>query len=296
VIRASVGSRIVGSMSGSPFRDRRVPPDEVRRIVKRAAELAMVHADDGAGEALTDEELARRLHELGVPAEIARRAMEPDAPAQRAKAPDGSTRVTREAELDGMIPPERHEEIAEAISDAMGMAGRVSVVGNKITWVPGGVLVEPCVTVRSKGGRTHVEYVETLANRGQLLVGFGTLAALSGTIAGGVATGAGVAIAKAFEISAQQGGTAVLVLAGLLGIGAAAASGAGFLRLFERRVETRSAFADSVMARVVSAARAAVDSPDSETSAMSVRVEADDATAEDAEIDASAPSERVARE
>jgi len=273
-------------MSGSPFRERRIPPEEVRQIVKRAAELAMVDAAAiDSGEALSETELVERLAQLGVPSSVTRRALvattTPTEPAA-----DGSLRVVREVELDGMIPPARHEDLADAIAAAMGMPGRVSVVGNKLTWTPGGALAEPAITVHSKDGRTRVHYTETLANRGQRLFGFGTIAGLGGLVAVGAGSVAGVALAKAAEISAQQGGTTVFATAAIVGVAGAVASFVGLQRAFERRAKTRSAFADTVMARVVTAARRAI-----EASPLQVRVGADlddTATVDSATSDATA--------
>lgn len=263
-------------MSGAPFRERQLAPDEVRRVVKRAMELAMVDAAAAeGGAAMTEAELARRLSELGVPADLAARAME--APLRAAEpAADGAIRVVREVDVEGMISTERHEEIADAISTAMKLPGRVSVVGNKLSWVPGGLLTEPAVTVHSKNGRTRVRYVETLANRGQQTLGFGTLALFAGFFAGAMASIAMVAIAKAMAIGPREGGPAVFALSALVAVVAAIAVMVGLRRVVARRAETRSAFADEVIAQVATAARAAA------TSQPRLRVEAEpDAALED---------------
>jgi hypothetical protein len=234
----------------------------VQRVVKRAAELAMISpAADQAGTALTAAELEQRLAELGIPSEIAKRAMEPAAPAVAPSA-DGAIRVVREIEIDGMVPAERFEEIADAIASAMKMAGRTSAVGNKLTWTPGGMLLEPSLTVHSKNGRTLVRYVETLANRGQTLIGFGTLAGFAGMIVGTMSSVAGVAIAKGAEISAAQGGPVVLGTGVALGLAAAVGSFIGLKRMLAHRSEVRSRFAEEVLNQVGKAVReCAVSSP-----------------------------------
>jgi hypothetical protein len=52
-------------MSESAFRERRIPPDEVRKIVERASKLsALEPAEAGVGQALTEAELEQRLGDL----------------------------------------------------------------------------------------------------------------------------------------------------------------------------------------------------------------------------------------
>ncbi len=269
-------------MSGAPFRERQLAPDEVRRIVKRAMELAMVDSAEAEGSsAMTEAELARRLSELGVPAEIAARAME--APLRAAEpAADGATRIVREVDIEGVVTTERHEDIADAISAAMKQPGRVSVVGNKLSWVPGGLLTEPAVTVHSKNGRTRILYVETLANRGQQTIGFATLALFAGLFAGALSSVPLIVIAKAMAIGPREGGPAVFAISALVALVAAIAIMVGLRRVTARRAETRSAFADEVIAHVATATRAAA------TSEPRLRIKAEaepDAALEDGEVE-----------
>lgn len=247
-------------MSDSPFRERRVPPEEVQRILKRAAELALLDpAAEKLGEALTTAELEARLLALGISPEVARRAMEPPPPPHELpRAPDGAVRIERELQIDGMLSPDHFEEIAELINAAMKIPGRTSAVGNKLTWSPTGLGLEPSVTVHAKDGVTTIRYVETLAHRGQMAIGFGTLAALGGIMAGAVGSAVGVGIAKTLEISQASGAPVVLGVGVLLGVGTAVSSFFGLRRLVAHRAQTRAAFADELVARVGQAVTASL--------------------------------------
>lgn len=271
-----------------PFRARRIPPDEVRRIVRRASDLAAIDAAaQDAGPPLTEAELSQKLTELGISKEIVDRAMKPIEPSAQ-EAGDGAVRVVREIEIEGMLPPERHEEIADVISAAMKMQGRVSAVGNKLTWVPSGILTEPTMTVHSKDGRTRIRYVETISNRGQATLGFATLGGFAGIIAGGLGMGGAVAIAKAAEITSAQGGPAVIAASVAIGVGAAVASFFGLRKAAKSRAEARAAFAEEVVARVVTAARNAIADEKKARVAPSLRVEAADAGEAEREAEAAA--------
>ena len=129
----------------------------------------------------------------------------------------------------------------------MGASGRLSAVGNKLTWVPGGMLTEPAVTVHSKNGVTRVHYIESLANRGQRIVGFTTLGALCGLINGGLAA----------SISAKFAGAAAGMAIGVV-VGLVAVLGVVLLLrgAFAKRARTRNSFAERVVAQVVAAVRA----------------------------------------
>jgi hypothetical protein len=236
-------------MSDQPFRERRIPPEEVQRVVQRALELAAKDAKSTEGKALTGAELEARLHELGVSPEIARIALEPKA-TPIVPAAGGVIRVEREVELEGALSPEHFERIADAIQVVMKMPGRVSAVGNKLTWTPGGAMLEPSVTVHAKDGRTVIRYFETLGNSGQLKVGFGVLSGIAALGSGTTVTLAGVAIAKAADVSKASGVPLVLGLGALFAVTTAIGSFLALRRSFARRSEGRSRFADEVVVRV----------------------------------------------
>lgn len=278
-------------MSDQPFRERRVPPEEVQRILQRALELSAMDSTASSGKALTGAELEARLHELGISPDIARRALEPK-PATIAPSADGVIRIEREIELEGMLSPEAFEPIADAIQAVMGGPGRISAVGNRLTWTPGGASLEPSVTVHAKDGHTSIRYVETLANRVQLKVGFGFLAGVSALVTSMTVFLAGAALGKAAGVSAASGVPIVLGTAAVLGIAAATGSIFGLKRSFARRVESRSRFADEVLVRVsatvktslaASAMRARVETRESARAEPSSEIE--QAEAEEAEVE-----------
>jgi hypothetical protein len=273
-------------MSDTPFRERRIPPDEVQRIVKRAADLSLLNpADNERGEALTKAELEQRLADLGISPDVAQRAMEPP-PGEVSRGPDGWIRVQRELELDGMLSPDHFEQIAEVIQAAMKMPGRISAVGNKLVWTPSGLASEPSVTVHAKDGVTTIRYVETLANRGQMTIGFGTLASLGGLLGGAVSTSAGVGIAKALEISKSTGAPLVLAIGALMGVATAVGSFVGLRRLVAKRQQTRSAFADELLAHVGAAVNAAM-----QKTRVKARIETSEETSSAAELEAQEEAE-----
>ena len=242
-------------MSSDPFRERIIAPEEVRRIIKNAADLAAIAPVSSEG--LTETQLLDRLTALGISTDVARRAIDGSSLRPPVTA-DGITRVVREVELEGMVSPEKHEEIADAISQAMRMQGRVSVVGNKLTWTPNDRRTEPSVTIHVKDGRTAIRYVETLANSGQLTFGFGTLAGLAGLLSGALATVALVALCKALDITRAAGATWVVMGSVIVGIVGALTSFVGLRRAFARRARTRAVAADEVIAHVATVTRAAI--------------------------------------
>lgn len=236
-------------MSSSPFRTRRVSQAETRRILKRAAELAdLDRSTANEGETFTEAELAQRLTALGLPDDAIRRAMgDPESvtPVSNVEA----TRVVREEEIDGMLPVDRHEIVADTISAAMQLPGRVEVVGNKLKWTMG-LSMDTSVTVHSREGRTLVRIEETLANKGQLIVGGITVAAFAG-IFGMVP---GIAIAKILGDSAGNA-TRSIVLIAAFAIACALAAVVGLRRMFRRRVRNRTSAIGEAMDRISTVVR-----------------------------------------
>ncbi|MBK9000404.1 MAG: hypothetical protein IPM35_32185 [Myxococcales bacterium] len=246
-------------MAESPFRERRLSADEVRRVVRRATNLAHRRAPgDVAGEALTVAELEERLMALGISRDVVHSALEERVSAPITPGADGTARVEREIEIVGVLHPEDFEDLAELIGRVVRLPGRASAVGNKLTWTPSGVLTEPTLTVHSKDGVTRVRYVETLINSGQATIGFGVLAGFGGMVAGSMSGVAGVAIAKSLEISKATGGPAVLALSAVIGVVVAVGSFAGLRRAAARRAHSRTLFADEVLNQIGDAVGAAV--------------------------------------
>jgi nitrate reductase gamma subunit len=154
----------------------------------------------------------------------------------------------------------------------MKIAGRVNVVGSKLTWTPGGLAVEPCVTVRSNEGSTRIRLEETLANRGQLLVGAITLSGFTAMLA------VPFALVAAKLVGVPKAWAAPIVAA--IVIAAALAAFLGVRRLFQRRIRSRTRQLDEAMANVVAAARRSVVVPR--------RARIDIPAEDDSEVDAEA--------
>lgn len=280
-------------MSDRPFRERRIPPEEVQRIMRRALELSSMDARQSEGKALTGAEIEARLHELGISPEIAQSALESN-PAAIVASADGVIRVERQTELEGMLSPEHFERIAEAIQAVMKVPGRSSAVGNMLVWTPAGAMSEPSVTVHAKDGRTTIRYVESLANRGQQAIGTGLLSGFSAFGSGTVMFIAGVAIAKAADVSAASGAPIVLGSAALVALASAVGSFIGVKRMFVRRCEARSRFAEEVLvsvAGVVNAAMAATPTRRRVETGQATPIESD-TDAEQVEVEAAAIREK----
>ncbi len=243
-------------MSDSPFRERRISADEARRVVKRAAELAAIEPQADVGQALTVAELEERLADLGIGPEITRRAMQAGG-APPKPSPDGALRVERELVVDGELAPERFDAITDTVAAAMKIPGRMSAVGSTLTWTPAGPLIEPKLTIRSEDGQTRIRYVETVANAGQQVFGFGALSAMSGLFTGLLGAFIAAFVAKGVDIGVTSAKPAVLAVGCVVGVAMAIATFIGFKRLLAQRAERRGTFADDALLQVGQAVRAA---------------------------------------
>lgn len=205
-------------MSESPFRERRFSPVEVRRLVKRAAEIAArPSAGDATGSALTAREIEERAAELGIPPAALRLAVEEtESPGVDSASTPG--RVVVEEELDGAAT---NEQILDVIRDETRDTGTVEVVdGDTLTWRPTmprsrrGSTLSLSVRIRREDGRTYVRIEDRLARA--KIVGWVAVAmpiALSGGINALVHPLIAGHVALAFTLFA-----AVMVIAGLLGL------------------------------------------------------------------------------
>lgn len=236
----------------STFRERRLPPAEVRRILRRAVEIAETDPETGTVERpLTEDELVRRAAELGLPESAVKRAIAaPGVPEPSGGRPWFSPRtVTLEHEIPGELPAERHEEIVEAIRAAAGTQGRTEVLGKTLTWSLGPTAV-PLVTLRSRDGRTHVRVEERL-NGAALLLSFSTLGIFPSLIAGAVTMDASRSGPLAWAVGAVTMVCAVLVCT----------------LLATKSVRRREAVLERVMERTAAAVAAAVTRTTPETRA-----------------------------
>jgi len=163
-----------------PFREQRLNPEEVRRIVKRAVELAERDPDTAAtAQSLTREELEQAAATLGIPASAIAKAAGPEeeavVPARSAK-PSlllGAPRhIHLETALDAVPRDADREELVEIVRGVLGQVN-VETVGRALTWSQYGT-----VHLRSRGGRTRPE-AEVLSDTGFLaFLLVGLLAAL----------------------------------------------------------------------------------------------------------------------
>jgi hypothetical protein len=263
----------------SPFRERRLPPEEVQRIARRAAALASTRSP--VGEALTVAELNQRLAELGIPEDAARLALAPGGPPPVLNT-DGSMTVERRLVIEGEVDPARFDVIADAIASAMGTEGLTSATRTQLTWTPNATRTHPRITVRTKGGRTRIRYLEYLElshwKRRQL-------AKLAGM--GGLAAGALVMFTVA-ALFGEATAAPLFLLALLAPIASAAATPKALNHALRRRGEARATVAEQVLSHAAAATRACIASKQ-----IKKRVHLDDEV-ELAEAEAEAHSERFA--
>jgi hypothetical protein len=168
-----------------PFREARLEPAEVRRILRRASELADADAETAAVERpLARTEVEALAEQLGIPKTAVARAIEGGEDAKKNDAPKGNwfigapTRILFEADLAGEPSSEEREELAEAIERALGQSGgTASEVGRTFTWrlVPSaGRGRDVTIRMRTKDGRTHLVVEERLTQLATgLFVGIG---------------------------------------------------------------------------------------------------------------------------
>jgi hypothetical protein len=156
-------------MESSPFRARRFAPADVRRILRRAAELAEQDAGTRAAERSLDQEEIERLGaELGLPATAVREAIAGSAGSEVEAGSAGDARVlTYEDELAGELPASRHEDVVDVIQRVMEGTGVTQVFGNTLTWTPppptsGNQPRVLSVRIRARDGVTRVRIEENL--------------------------------------------------------------------------------------------------------------------------------------
>jgi hypothetical protein len=254
---------------GEPFRVRRIPADEVRRVVRRAADLA--ERSPHEGESLTEHELATRLGDLGFPAHAVKQAIASPATGQII-VERGVRRIVELCEIDGEVPAAAHESVAEAIGATMGEAGRTQVVGKKLVWSAARRNTDLSVTVHSRDGRTRVRVEESLGAKWQSLIGGGTFAVLASLMGGAIA--------------ADASGSKSLIIAMALAFGVGVFFSFG--RLVQRHGASRSRTLEHALGQVVTAVRASI--------APGVRIEQSTEATDDDAADAQAEEEASAGE
>jgi len=268
-------------MESSPFRERRFPPSEVRRILRRAADLAEHDAGTRAAERpLTQEEIERLGGELGLPATAIREALRDDAEPERAEegAAYGPRRIVFEDQIEGELPASRQEDVIDAITTIMGDAGRAQIVGRTLTWTPTPIANNQqralTITVRARDGRTRVRVDENLE---QIYLGltFGIGFGL------GLGGGAGVGVPLALALHSWMVGLAV----GLVFVAMAVLLPVVIYRaLHERRTRELA----KLRARIGGAVREGISASAGRTSARKRIATAEDDGAADVEAESEA--------
>lgn len=152
-------------MPESAYRDRIFPPDEVRRILRRAAELEdATRPPRGAGRGHTLEEIERIAGDAGISQDALNRALAGEDVARRSAARAWSfagapARVSVERSVVGHVSAASHGKLAKIMRKTVGELGNAQVLGDSLSWshsMQGGrsvyAIVEPdsdgTVTVR----------------------------------------------------------------------------------------------------------------------------------------------------
>jgi hypothetical protein len=228
----------------SPFRQRRLSPQEIRRLTALAARLAETDPNTRTAEVtLSVDELVRAGAALGLPESAMTRAIASsaeDAPSAPTSA-IATRLVVHEHELSGELPPDAHEAIVETIEEVAGTAGRVQAVGRKITWTPPAA-AQPSLVILSRDGRTTLRVSEAVSGLPYLLVlPLGALPVML----------VAVILTLALALSLQATHVAAGVLAAAVACLTLAASVALGRRLGARQVARREAFLAKMAQRLV---------------------------------------------
>jgi hypothetical protein len=176
-----------------PFREHRLSPPDVRRILRRAAEIAERDPATAAAErSLTRDELDAAASALGLPQSAIARAVAHDedregtAPgSERSLFLGGPTRLSYAEEVEGEPSQAEREDLLEEIHEAMGETGAIESTGTTTIWKndPGryrGQGRELTVRIRTRRGRTRIVVEERLSSLATaLFLGLGLGAGLA---------------------------------------------------------------------------------------------------------------------
>src|SRR2546428_7317108 len=174
---------IRGDPLSDPCREKRFSPAEVRRILRRAAELAEKDPETAAAEkSLTRGDLERAAADLGIPSTALSSALAGDVPQGAQPTTSNAflgapTRILLEEEVEGEPSEEDREDLLEAIRVEIGEGGFLENVGKTFTWRLAPMMSrgsDLTVRLRSRNGRTRIVIEENLARRAiGLFVGLG---------------------------------------------------------------------------------------------------------------------------
>lgn len=167
----------------SPFRDAPISPSEVRRILRRAAEIAERDPETaGAERAVTRSELERAAADLGLPASAIARAIDHDEGEEPSEAKGhwflgGKTRIVLEREIAAEPSQREREDLLDEIREVTGDTGTVESVGNSLVWratMTRNAQQTFTIRMRFRDGRTRVVIEERLLGQAiGLFVGLG---------------------------------------------------------------------------------------------------------------------------
>lgn len=157
-------------MKNSPFRERRLAPSEVRRVLRRAIDLE--EADGSQAASMTLQELHRLAGEVGLSARSVDAAAEetPESESEGVAEMNpglwgGPSLLRAEATVDGVMDDALKEDVVELIRERVGV-GQVDHLRNTMTWRPlshaGQTPRMVSINLRSKDGRTRVLIEEHL--------------------------------------------------------------------------------------------------------------------------------------
>ncbi len=169
-----------------PFREPQLSARQVRRILRRAAEIAEEDPDtSGVERTMSKAELVRAAADLGLPAGAVERASREDdsddsrspQPMTRSSFLGTPTHIVLEQEIIGEPSDSDCEDLLEDIREITGDTGAVERVGKTLVWkasASGGRGRQLSVRLRSRDGRTRVVVEERMTQLAvALYVGLG---------------------------------------------------------------------------------------------------------------------------
>ena len=172
-------------MPPDAYRGRMLLPAEVRRILRRAAELdeaAGAPHDGGRGHTL--DEVERIASDAGISEGALRRALDGEEPARRPKRPwsfaGAPGKISIERTVRGGANAASHAKLTRAMRGALGELGSAQAVGDSLSW-----------STSSVGGRSVSALVEP-DGEGRVTIRVDeNLRSLRGALFGGIMGGAG---------------------------------------------------------------------------------------------------------
>jgi hypothetical protein len=177
-------------MSGA-YRDRLFRPGDVRRILRRAAELQDgERTEEQAGRPQTRDEIARTAADAGISEAILERALAEDGAGTAATSlpkvwswTGAPARIAIERTVERAISPQSHGKLVKVMRRAVGELGNPQAFGESLSW---------SATLRPSGGGRDLHAVVEPGERGTTVVRIEeNLRGLRGGLMGGLVGGVG---------------------------------------------------------------------------------------------------------